>query len=93
MTISNYLARVDERGALTIPKEAQEALNLRQGEEVRISIDRTPSTSIAPNEKMLSILQDIRERHKHRPYTDASDTDCLLRDARSGAMYNDERAK
>ena len=59
MTISNYLARVDERGALTISKEAQEALNLRQGEEVRISIDRTPSTSIAPNEKMLSILQDM----------------------------------
>ena len=82
MATAHYTARVDDQGALTIPKEAQEALNLRQGEEVRISIDRTPSTPAPPNEKMLSILRDIQERHKDRPYTDASDTDRLLSDAR-----------
>jgi bifunctional DNA-binding transcriptional regulator/antitoxin component of YhaV-PrlF toxin-antitoxin module len=93
MTIANYRMRVDERGALIIPKEAQEILQLRPGEEVQVSIDRIPATTPAPNEKMLSILRDIQERHKERPYSDPADTDRLIQEARSGAMYGDERSE
>ena len=93
MATTHYTARVDARGALTIPKEAQDVLQLRPGEQVQVSIDRIPVTAATPNEKMLAILRSIEERHKDRPYTDASDTDNLLREARSGAMYHDERAE
>jgi AbrB family looped-hinge helix DNA binding protein len=88
MATANYIMRVDERGFLTIPKEVQDILHLRPGEEVQVSIDRIPAPT--PNKKMLSILQGIQERHKDRPYTDPVDTDRLLGEARSGAMYHDE---
>ncbi len=93
MAVANYIARVDERGALTFPKEVQEALQLQPGEEVQVSIHRVPAVTATPNQKMLSILDNIRERHNERNFTDPSDTDKLLREARSGAMYSDDRAE
>ncbi len=90
---ATYKMRVDERGALTVPQEAQDKLHLRPGEEVQVSIDRVAPPSAAPNEKMLAILQNIQESHKGTPYTDAADTDRLLREARSGAMYHDDSAE
>ncbi len=39
------------------------------------------------NEKMLAILRDIEQSHKERPSTSGLDTDRLLREARSGAMF------
>ncbi len=86
MQTATYKMRVDEWEALTVPQEAQDILHLRPGEEVQVSIDRVPPSSVAPNEKMLAILQNIRENHKDRPYTDLGDTDQLIREARSGAM-------
>ena len=75
MTIANYKMRVDERGALTILKEAQDVLQRRPGEEVQVSIDRIPATATAPNEKMLSILRGIQERHA--AYRSAIRTDLI----------------
>ena len=39
----------------------------------------------AANAQMLSILREIEERHRDRPYTDGSDTRQLLRAGRAGA--------
>ena len=91
MAAANYIMRVDERGGLTIPQSVQDVLQLRPGEEVQVSIDRLSAAMPAPNEKMLAILRDIQERHKDKPSTDLANTDQLLREARSGAMYHDER--
>src|SRR5579871_6797657 len=54
------------------------------------SLDRSDSESaptFPPNEKMLAILSKIAESHKDRPFTDGSETDRLLREARAGAMF------
>lgn len=40
-----------------------------------------------PNQRMLDILDEIAERQKDRPYTSPAETDRLIREARSGAMY------
>jgi hypothetical protein len=42
----------------------------------------------APNRRMLDILDELGERQKDRPHTSAADTDRLIREARSGAMYD-----
>ena len=58
----------------------------------------TPTTAAPPlpeaqdaaptvNQGMLDALSEIAERQKDRPYTSAEDTDRLIREARSGAMY------
>lgn len=41
----------------------------------------------APNEAGLAMLRALRERQKDRPYTDNSNTQRLLKEARAGAMY------
>jgi len=43
-----------------------------------------------PNTGMLAALQEIAERQKGRPHTDGSNTDKLLREARSGAMWGQD---
>ena len=90
---ATYKMRVDERGALTVPQEARDVLQLRPGDEVQVSIDSVAVAPAAPNTKMLSILQNIQESHKDRPYTDPANTDRLMREARSGAMYHDDSAE
>jgi AbrB family looped-hinge helix DNA binding protein len=39
MTMVHYTARVEKNGSLTLPKEAQEALNLQPGDEIRIQVE------------------------------------------------------
>ncbi len=41
----------------------------------------------AANHRMLDILNELADRQKDRPFTSPDDTDRLLREARSGAMY------
>ncbi len=40
-----------------------------------------------PNQKALAALRQIAENQKDRPYSDGSDTQQLIREARDGAMY------
>jgi hypothetical protein len=84
MAAMHYTAKVKDSRILELPEEARD-LGLQPGEEVIVSVDRIENASIAPNEKMLSILRGIQERHKDRPYTDGSDTQRLIREARAGA--------
>lgn len=44
--------------------------------------------AVKPNEKALAALREIAERQKGLPHADGSDTMRLLREARSGAMYD-----
>jgi AbrB family looped-hinge helix DNA binding protein len=39
MTLVHYTARVEKNGSLTLPKEAQEALNLQPGDEIEIQVE------------------------------------------------------
>ncbi len=39
MAIVYYTARVEKNGSLSLPKEAQEALDLQPGDEVEIQVD------------------------------------------------------
>jgi hypothetical protein len=57
-------------------------------DEVSVDLNRLERPAIVPNEKMLSILSEIQERHKDRPSIDGSDTLRLIHEARAGAMYD-----
>ena len=48
---------------------------------------KAPTPSLAPNEKALAALRQIAENQKDRPYSDGSDTQRFIREARAGAMY------
>jgi hypothetical protein len=87
MATIHYTAKVKESRLLELPEEAKE-LGLQPGEEVSVDLNRLEHPAIVPNEKMLSILSEIQERHKDRPYTDGSDTLRLIQEARAGAMYD-----
>ena len=63
------------------------------GEDVTVSLDRLEVTAIKPNEKALAALRKIAERHRNRPFTDGSETQRLIREARSGAMYDNDRTE
>lgn len=39
MTTVHYTAKVEKNGSLTLPKEAQEALNLQPGDEIEIQVE------------------------------------------------------
>jgi hypothetical protein len=94
MATANYKARVREGLLLELPGAARE-LNLRPGDEVDIRIDRSQSRvkQNRPNEKALAALAEIARQQQGLPYTDGSDTQRLLREARAGAMYDVESAE
>ena len=91
MTMMHYTAEVKAGLLLELPTEAEE-LHLKPGEKVHIHLDRPAETTPQPrpNEGMLAALQAIAERQKGRRYTDASDTDRMLREARAGAMWGQD---
>jgi hypothetical protein len=88
MAVLHYTAEVRNGLLLALPSEAEE-LHLQPGDKVQIQLDITTETQplARPNLGMLSALREIAERQQGRPYTDSSDTDRLLREARSGAMW------
>ena len=66
------------------------------GRKVKVYIEadeQAEATAFPPNEKMLAILSQIQQNHKDRPFTDGSDTERLLREARSGAMFGHESSE
>lgn len=88
MTTLHYTAKVRDGRLLELPEEAQQ-LHLTPGEEIQIQLERADiaEPNRTPNEKMLDFLRIIEERHKDRPFTDGSDTQRLIDEARGGAMY------
>lgn len=91
MTMMQYTAEVRSGLLLALPAEAEE-LHLKPGDKVHIQLahDAEDASQVRPNEGMLAALREIAERQEGRRYTDASDTDRMLREARAGAMWGQE---
>lgn len=90
MATVHYTAKVKDSRLLELPEEAQE-LGLKPGEEVTVSVDRNDiqvARTGPPNEKMLAALAEISELNKGRPFSDDSNSQRLLKEARAGAMYD-----
>ncbi|HZT41065.1 MAG TPA: hypothetical protein VFA07_02690 [Chthonomonadaceae bacterium] len=90
MATVHYTAKVKDSRLLELPEEAQE-LGLKPGEEVTVTVEHNGIQAAGtnpPNEKMLAALAEIAELNKGRPFSDDSDTQRLLREARAGAMYD-----
>lgn len=89
MATIHYTAKVKDKRLLELPEEAQE-LGLQPGEEVEVIFNRNATQQtppFPPNEGMLAALAEIAELNKGRPFSDGSNTQRLLREARAGAMY------
>lgn len=96
MTATSYIGKIQENGTIFVPKDAQEELGLKPGDEVQIQLIRpvlVVEGTHPPNLKALAALKEIAERQKDRPYTDGSDTLRLLREGRDGAMYGYDSAE
>ena len=91
MTMNHYTAEVKAELLLALPVEAEE-LHLKPGDKVRIQLSRDAEEApqARPNEGMLAALRAIAERQKGQRYTDAADTDRLLREGRAGAMWGQD---
>jgi hypothetical protein len=91
MTLVHYDAEVKPGLMLALPSEAKE-LHLKPGDKVSIHLevngDLAPVT--LPNEGMLSALRAISGRQKGQRYTDASNSDQMLKEARAGAMWGSD---
>jgi hypothetical protein len=87
MTLVHYTATVRPDRLLELPEEAQRLM--KPGQKIDIEIEDALSPP-KPNEVMLSFLKLIEERHKDRRYTDGSDTQQMINEARGGAMYGYE---
>ena len=86
-----YTAKVREERLLELPQEAKE-LHLTPGAEVQIQLERLYDAAPNVNVKMQAILRMIKERHKNRPYTNGSDTQRFINEARGGALYGYDSA-
>jgi hypothetical protein len=61
------------------------------GRKVRVTIlEDEPTEKPKPNLAMLEALRKVRERSKNMPESSGKDTLKMLREARSGGMFNDE---
>ena len=91
MTAIQFTAKVKTSRILELPEEALD-LKLKTDEQVTITLDRNTvgeNPAGQPNEKMLAILKHIKENQIGRLSTDSTETQFLIREARSGAMYSD----
>jgi len=70
MTLVHYTAKVEEDGSLTLPKEAQEALNLQPGDKVQIQVDaETMEQEREELRRALDIGIEQLERGEYSVYT------------------------
>lgn len=75
MTTVRYKARVRRDGSLAIPKKAQEALGLQQGDEVDVVMSRTDAADREPTHNP---LYDIIGIGKGGPPDGAENHDSVL---------------
>ena len=92
VTAMTYTGKVQENGTVLLPKDAQEKLGLKPGDEVQISLNRSVSEPpmFTPNEKALAALRKIATLQAGMRYTDCSQTDQNIREGRDGGMYSDD---
>ena len=92
MAILYYTAKAKDGRTLELPEEAQ-ALGLRQGDEVKIAIDRSVNgvqSYANSTDEALAIIRQITEHHRGHRITDDKSTQRLLEEARGGAAYGYE---
>lgn len=89
MALVHYIAEVKSGLLLELPAEAQE-LHLNPGDKIAVQLDHEskPTITRRPNEKALAAMNEIARRQEGRPYSDGSNTQRFLIEARSGAMYD-----
>jgi hypothetical protein len=68
-------------------EEVSRHANELAGRRVRLTILDEPET-LQSNDAMLMVLERIAERNRHKPLTPGEDTQKLLREARSGKMFD-----
>ena len=90
MAARHYIAYAKDSRVLELPEEAQ-ALGINPGDAVSISVDRVETfPKPIPNEKALNALREIAKRQEGRRHTDGSQTERIMREGRSGAMYGSD---
>ena len=95
MATVQYTAKVKESRLLELPEESQE-LELQPGQEVQVIFNSSKNDTTLdppPNDEMLAALAEIAQLNKGLPFSDGSNTQCLLSEARAGAMYGYEPAE
>ena len=92
VTAVTYTGKVQENGTIAVPQDAQEKLGLRLGDVVQVSLNRNiPEPPVlTQNERGLAVLRKIAALQEGAGYTDGSQTDRIIRDARGGGMYSDD---
>src|SRR5947207_11376388 len=70
---------------LRLPERADRRFRVVSMQEK--ATEAVPLPDVAPNAKALAALSQIAENQIDRPYSDGSDTQRLIREARAGAMY------
>lgn len=61
------------------------------GKKLRVTVlEDEPIAKPKPNEGMLEALRKVRERNKNMPESSGEDTLKMIREARSGGMFDDE---
>ncbi len=76
-----FMATVRDSRVLELPAEA-EALHLIAGQQIEIDLP-----SAEPNWAGLAMLDDLEIIKKGMRKTDGSNTEAMIREGRSGAMY------
>ena len=70
------------------PEQLVQHLNrLPNTVKYKMTVTQDEANTVAPNEHALSMLRDIARMKEGMKETDGSETDLLLREARSGAMF------
>lgn len=86
--MTHYTATVAHDLRLDLPQSALPFV--RPGQEIDIDLnDSAAERATMPNEALLAMLRDLQEMKKDMPESDPSDTNRVIREGRSGAMYGD----
>ena len=79
-------ATVNDDRALELPRDARHLVHPGQVIEIDLP-EGNLGISMQPNYGMLASLDEIARRQEGRRHTDGSQTDAIIREGRSGAMY------
>lgn len=67
---------------------AEHADEFRRYPKLTLIVPDSEEPTPPRNQRVLDMLAELAERHKNRPTTSPADTDRMIREGRSGGMYN-----
>jgi hypothetical protein len=86
--MAHYTATVLDDRRLELPQGTLSLITPGQKIEIDLA-DTAFEGSPKPNEKALAVMQDLANWKKDMPESDPSDTNRIIREGRSGAMYGE----